>query len=253
MELIIQKHSSLAASTLALIRSSLAVVATAIVSLFLLFSMIILPKQRAWEFWLRCWCKTLLHILGVKVLISGRENIGQRGIYIMNHESIVDILSLPLVAPKQASFIAKQELRSMPFVGLAMQKAGCIFINRKSSKDAIESIREGLREMPEGYSIFIFPEGTRSEDTQIRVFKKGAFHIAKQLDLPIIPVVQVGCAEIALGRQWVCKPGNVHLQVGAPIWVTERADAEASVCLEEIRQKMVAMQSASPLLTKEVL
>lgn len=125
--------------------------------------------------------------------ISGRNNIksGQTYVLISNHQSMLDILVLYRLF-KRFKWVSKSELFKIPIVGWNMSLNRYISVDRSSKKSHLQMMRACEKNLNRGNSIMIFPEGTRSRDGQIHTFKEGAFMIAKQTKVPIIPIVLKG-------------------------------------------------------------
>ncbi|MEM6963829.1 MAG: HAD-IB family hydrolase [Bacteroidota bacterium] len=128
---------------------------------------------------------------GLQVAVKGEENLWKKrpAVFIMNHQSSVDLFLAAKLVRKDAVGIAKKELKRMPIIGQLMQAAGVIFIDRKNKEKAIEAMQPAVDALKNGTSIIIFPEGTRSKDYTLGRFKKGAFHLAMQAKVPIVPIV----------------------------------------------------------------
>ncbi len=113
-------------------------------------------------------------------------------VFVGNHQTAVDLLMLGSMFPRYCSVTAKRSLRSYPFLGWFMRLSGAIFIDRANSKDARSAMRgaaDAIRTQRQ--SVYMFPEGTRSgaQEPMLLPFKKGAFHLAVQAGVPIVPVV----------------------------------------------------------------
>ena len=203
---------------LALPRNIIAWVVTFLVGFSSCIGIITVGSRRSWEFWRKFWSITLLKVLGVQVEVEGKENLNGRAIYVMNHESIVDILTLGAILPGSTTFVSKVEIKRIPFIGTIMNAAGCIFIDRKNSKSAIQSIKEGLKTFHKDYSLIVFPEGRRRSAREgIGPFKKGFYHMAVQGEFPVVPIGQSGAKKVATGKQFLIRPGKVWIQAGKPL------------------------------------
>ncbi|WOO79683.1 putative 1-acyl-sn-glycerol-3-phosphate acyltransferase [Vanrija pseudolonga] len=125
-------------------------------------------------------------------LLTARDGKPQSAVIIGNHQSMLDILYLGRIFPKRTSIMAKKELKMTPILGQYMTLSGAVFIDRKNRKDAVNTVEQAGATMKKNdVSIWIFPEGTRSlhpEPTMLP-FKKGAFHLAVQAQIPVVPVV----------------------------------------------------------------
>lgn len=136
------------------------------------------------------------YAMGVKfeIVDNGNEilNTTRPAVFIMNHQTELDILLLAFVWPKYCSVTAKKSLRNVPFLGWYMTLSGTIFIDRVDRSQAIKAFEGAATAMRDKrQSVAIFPEGTRSYSAEpmLLPFKKGAFHLAIQAGVPIIPVV----------------------------------------------------------------
>ncbi len=128
---------------------------------------------------------------GIEMVVKGQEHLwAQRpAVFIFNHQSSADLFIVSKLIRKDATGIAKKELKNMPIIGQLMAASGVIFIDRKNREKAIEAMKPAVDALKGGTSIIIFPEGTRSRDYRLGPFKKGAFHLAMQAGVPIVPVV----------------------------------------------------------------
>ncbi len=167
----------------------------------------------------RLWARMLLLLGDTKVKVIGPENIlfGKPQIFMANHQSDFDILIALAHIPVQFRWIAKKELFAIPIFGAAMRSAGYIEIDRSNREKAIRSIDEAALRIRSGKSVMTFPEGTRSPDGHIKAFKQGAFHLAIQSGVPIIPVTIIGSGRIMPKRSLRIKPGQIKMVIGKPI------------------------------------
>ena len=187
----------------------------------------ILFTPRMGSFFGKVWAKSSALFTPMFVKVSGRENIkrGESYVIVANHQSQYDIFLLYGWVGIDFRWIMKKELRKAPFIGYASAKVGHIFLDRSSPRAAIESIEASKKQLVNGTSVVIFPEGTRSRDGKMRKFKKGAFKIAHQLELPILPVTIVGTNKI-MGSGFInVMPGSTKLIIHKPIDVNEYKDS----------------------------
>ncbi len=133
----------------------------------------------------------VIQMAGIRLVVKGEENLwAQRpAVFLFNHQSSVDIFIAAKLIRKNATGIAKKELKMMPVIGQLLQAGGVIFIDRKNKEKAIEAMKPAVEALKSGTSIIIFPEGTRSKGYRMGKFKKGAFHMAMEAGVPVIPVV----------------------------------------------------------------
>jgi 1-acyl-sn-glycerol-3-phosphate acyltransferase len=192
----------------------------------------------SWLTFMKPWAKGSLRIMGVRTELVGADNLKGPAVFISNHQSLIDVVFVPAVLPPTTKFVAKKELLWVPLWGWAFSKAGGIMIDRKNPQAAIHSIRDGLKRLPPGWSVVVFPEGTRTRNGDLQTFKKGAFHIAIETGLPIVPIAMEGAFDVVPRHQVLLRPGTIHVTVGAPIdtrgWRTE-------TIAEHMRQAWLAM------------
>lgn len=150
----------------------------------------------------KIWGKFFIYITGskVEVIYKDRENFekikDQACVVVANHQSNMDIPLLLGYLPKEIGFLAKKEMENWPIIGMWMKNIQCIFLNRKDPREGIKSIKEGIEKIKNGYSVVVFPEGTRSETGEIGEFKKGTFKLASDSGVIILPITIKGTLNI---------------------------------------------------------
>jgi 1-acyl-sn-glycerol-3-phosphate acyltransferase len=163
-------------------------------------------------------------------------------IYIGNHQDNFDVYIFGSIFPRRTIVIGKRELIWVPFFNLFYYAAGNIFIDRKRHRRAIEGISDAGRKIREkGVSVMIFPEGTRNKSgVGLLPFKKGAFHMAIEAGLPIIPLVASPVRQVLDDRQPRITPGVIRIRVLEPISTQGLTAADVPRLAEESRAKMLA-------------
>ena len=206
---------------------------------FLAASFSILVNPRVGSFWGATWAKVTGYLTPMFVKVHGRENIDTKQSYVIvaNHQSGYDIFVLYGWLGIDFKWIMKKELRKAPGIGYASHKVGHIFLDRSSPRAAIESINEAKRKLVNGTSVVIFPEGTRSGSNDIGCFKKGAFKIAFELELPILPVTLVDTYKI-YNKGLNLLPGSVEMHIHKPIDTSQYMDAHDK--LRELTRETIA-------------
>lgn len=138
-------------------------------------------------------------------------------VFISNHQTELDVLMLGSIFPKYCSVTAKSSLKKMPFLGWFMTLSGSVFIDRKNTKDAREAMQGAADQMSKRQqSVYMFPEGTRSyaKEPMLLPFKKGAFHLAVQAQVPIVPVVVANYSDVLYIKKFVFKSGKIPCKGG---------------------------------------
>ena len=189
------------------------------------FTMIFVPFRNA-EFVHKVqqfWSRSFYRLMFLPVTVEGLEHIqpGQSYVFVSNHQSMFDVWLIYGWLPVIFKWLMKAELRKVPFVGIACKAAGHIFVDRKNPKAAMESMENIKKQLKDGVCTVIFPEGTRTKDGQVGRFKRGAFQIALDLKLPIIPISLSGCYDVLpKGKPFVYRR-PVRMYVGEPIDITQ--------------------------------
>ncbi|MDG5800015.1 lysophospholipid acyltransferase family protein [Marinilabiliaceae bacterium ANBcel2] len=159
------------------------------------------------------WARVTCWITPVKVGVKGVENIKKSKSYVIvaNHQTGFDIFMLYAYLPIDFRWLMKKELRNIPFIGFASEKVGHIFIDKRSALTAINSLNHAKDKLVNGTSVFIFPEGSRTWDYRMKSFKKGAFRLALDLELDILPVTIVDSYKIKRRGSFNIVPGSAGL------------------------------------------
>lgn len=184
----------------------------------------------------RPWSPVAMGIMLGRVEIEAESDPDFRRTHVVvcNHQSMADIPAMFYAMRTPIRFIAKKELFNLPVVGWYLRSTGMIPVERGRGRSAIESlVREGSKDL-EGTSVVAFPEGTRSPDGSLRRFKKGAFRLALDRGLPILPVSVEGTRHLVTRSGLFGRPARVRVRIGAAIetegmdltGLVEQAEAE---------------------------
>ncbi|MDY6797068.1 MAG: 1-acylglycerol-3-phosphate O-acyltransferase [Actinomycetota bacterium] len=165
------------------------------------------------------WSRFNCYITPIRVTVTGKENIAGKQSYIVvsNHQSSYDIFLLFGWLGIDLKWVIKTELRKYPIFGYAVEKGGNIVIDRSKKKEAYRELQKAKQKITGGTSIIMLPEGTRSRTGQLGEFKKGAFWLAQELDLPILPVSITGTREILPPKTLNLFPGRAVMKIHEPV------------------------------------
>ncbi len=157
-------------------------------------------------------------LAGIKLVVKDEENMwkSRPAVFIFNHQSNVDLMILAKLLRKNAVGIAKKELEYSP-LGPVFKAAGMIFIDRSNKDKAIKAMEPAVEALKNGTSIGLAPEGTRSYDYTLGKFKKGAFHLAMQAKVPIVPIVIKNAHDAMPRGSNIIRPSVVEVAVLKPI------------------------------------
>lgn len=185
----------------------------------------------------------ILKIAGIKLKISGEENIDKKASYIFaaNHSSLFDIPAMQFAVPQQTSIVYKKELAKIPLFGWQMLAGPYILIDRKRADSARKSIEEAKRIMSEqGRSVLLFPEGTRSKTGEVQPFKRGAFYLASRVGFPIVPVSISGTDKILPKGKFKLRSGTIHIHYGIPFEARNiSAKKDEIELMEKVRNEII--------------
>lgn len=175
-------------------------------------------------------CRVVLKVAGTKLKAIGMDRVPKdRGVvYIFNHRSYFDPIICYATAPTLAGFIAMDSLKNVPFINVWMIFLRCLFLDRSSLRKGLKVIKEGVKLINEGHSIFIAPEGRRNFEGVFDMlpFKEGSFKLAKKSKCPIIPV-SINNADRIFEKQfpWI-KSTDVVIEYGEPIYIDNLEEGE---------------------------
>ena len=164
--------------------------------------------------WSRITCRLAL----CPVKVKGRERLNRKQSYVFvaNHQGAFDIFLIYGFLGFPIKWIMKKSLRSIPFVGAACESAGFVFVDNSSPKAAAKTIAVAEKRLTKGASLMIFPEGSRSKDGYMQRFKKGAYQMALDLKLPIVPITINGSYEVLSTHTLRLRPHKLELTIHDP-------------------------------------
>jgi 1-acyl-sn-glycerol-3-phosphate acyltransferase len=188
------------------------------------------------------WAKFMAYLTPVRVIVEGGENAHREQSYVVvtNHQSMYDILLIYGWLELDLKWVMKKELRRVPGIGIGCEKAGHIFVDRKKPRQAAKAISDALARLGKGVGILFFPEGTRSKDGHLLPFKKGAFRLSVEQNLPILPLTLVGTRDVQPGNTVSLFPGIIRMVIHPAI---DPSGKNADELLEETRS---TISSAMP-------
>ncbi|MBA4286517.1 MAG: HAD-IB family hydrolase [Xanthomonadaceae bacterium] len=198
-------------------------------------------SRRAADFITTAASDAAMAVLGVKIEVTGEEHLHAHRpcVFIINHQSKFDMFVMMNIVRSSFSGVAKAEAARVPGFGRYMKMAGVAFLDRADSQKSIDALKPAVERIKSGLSMCIAPEGTRSWTPKVGKFKKGAFHMAMQAGVPIVPVVIRNAGEIMGRNDQTMRAGTVQVAVLPGIdvtkWKLDRLDAH----IAEVRQMYV--------------
>jgi putative phosphoserine phosphatase/1-acylglycerol-3-phosphate O-acyltransferase len=165
------------------------------------------------------WAEFACAAVGLDLRVDGRDNLWKRrpAVFVFNHQSAADVMIMGKLLERDFTGIAKIEAASAPLSGALLKAGGAVFIDRADRARAIEALQPAVEALRNGVSLAIAPEGTRSETPALGPFKKGAFHMAMQAGVPMVPVVIHNAIDAQPKHEKVFRPATVYVEVLEPI------------------------------------
>ena len=185
------------------------------------------------------WSRSVLWFLLIPIKVTGQENVDpkQSYVFVANHQSFLDVFAVYGWLPNNFKWLMKKEIRKVPFVGTACAVAGHIFVDRSNPRAALQSMDHIKKELVDGISTVIFPEGTRTKTGEMGRFKQGAFKIAMDMGLPVVPLSLGGFFKAMPSGQAFANPrARVSLHIGKPIDISQFNDVNEA--MEYVREQI---------------
>ncbi|KAK4982629.1 1-acylglycerol-3-phosphate O-acyltransferase [Elasticomyces elasticus] len=182
--------------------------------------------------------------IGVEFVVHDSVGGLQRrpAVFVGNHQTELDVCMLGAVFPRYCSVTAKSSLKWVPVLGWFMALSETVFINRTSRTSALAAFSSAAQTMhSHKQSVFIFPEGTRSyaSTPMLLPFKKGAFHLAVQAQVPIVPIVVANYSEVLDTRRRVFRSGRIPVKVLKPVETKGLGKEDVDALVERVRSAML--------------
>ena len=183
----------------------------------------------------RLWGRGLMYVVPSTVEVTGRDTLDKSQPYVVvsNHLSLMDIPMLYGWLQLDLKWVVKKELRKVPFIGGGCARLGHIFLDRSDPEASIRQLKQVKSELQPGTSILFFAEGTRSRDGKLHDFKKGAFQMARDLEIAILPITVRDTDGILPPDGMGLRPGNAVMIIHPPI----AASVVATLSSDELRDK----------------
>ena len=195
----------------------------------------------------RLWAPGLLIGAGAKLRVEGLERVdfSKPHVFVANHQSIIDVCVLFRALPVPIRFVIKQELAKVPFIGWYARAMGMIFIERGHAREAAMRLHGVVSLVRGGQSLCAFPEGTRSRDGSIRPFKGGAFQVALQAGVPVVPIAIEGSGAVLPASGFRVRPGTITLRIGEPIPTSDLHAGNRHALAQRAHDAVAAMHASA--------
>lgn len=205
-------------------------------------------RRDALNFSLSVFADTASALIGLNLKIKGEHHLWSHrpAVFVFNHQSNVDMVIIARLLRRDITGVGKREIRDMPIIGRVLEASGVVLIDRQNTASAIEAMRPLVDAMRvEGRSVCLSPEGTRTISPKLAEFKKGAFHLAMQAGVPMVPIVIHNSVDVQPKGDILYHPGTVEVEVLPPVdtskWsaetINKHVSAVRNMYLEALDQK----------------
>lgn len=186
------------------------------------------------------WSDKVAKHFKTNIKVINPENLPEEGpcVYVSNHQSYADILVLLNVIKHQTGFIAKEELASIPVFSKWILRIGSLFILRGDARESLKTISEGVDKIKDGYSLVIFPEGTRSRGGQMGEFKPGSLKLATKAKTVVVPLTINGSYKMYEEPGQITKNVTIEITVHKPV-DTSQMDRKELAGLSEVLEETI--------------
>lgn len=203
-------------------------------------TMWVTSNPKAFNFWSTVWGVgiTAGMGIGIRTRFASPLPTDQPYVFAINHQVALDIPAVGSAIPVPFGWVAKSELKRVPFLGASIQSSPSVFIDRSHPKRSIETMKVAGERIRNGVSIAIFPEGSRSHSSELGAFKRGAFLLAIEAQVPVVPVTIVNGHTLFNEKTRTARPGIMHIEVGDPIDIQGWTRADIPKLMEGVREVM---------------
>lgn len=185
------------------------------------------------------WSDSLLHKTGVTVSVDGLENIPEEPVvFVSNHQGYFDIPILFAALDAPHPLVAKKEMQKVPLLRTWMRLLGCVFLDRENARQSMGALRDAGKLLEQGYSVTIFPEGTRAKSDTMGEFKSGAFRVASKGRVKLVPVIIDGSYKALEGNHYRLKRTAVRVSILPPVSTEGLSREELKQLPKELEERM---------------
>ena len=181
-------------------------------------------------------------LIGLKLNIKGEYHVWENrpAVFVFNHQSKADIIIIAKLLRRDIAGVGKKEIKHYPLIGQILEFAGVVFIDRQDSASAIEAMLPLVDAMrDDGKSVVIAPEGTRTISPRLGRFKKGAFHLAMQAGVPVVPIVIHNAIDVAPKGEFIFRSATVDIEVLPPIDTSDWQASTINKHVAEVRSQFL--------------
>ncbi len=194
------------------------------------------------------WARTCVFLSGARLDVLGMENLRKHpvAVYAANHTSYMDTPVVFSTLPFQFRILAKKELWSLPFIGWYLNRSGQIPIDTDNPRATLSSLSVGVKALRSGMPLFVFPEGSRTPDGELKTFLAGAAFLAIRAQVPVVPIALSGVYDLLPIHTSHFYPCEVALMAGEPINTVGMTPRQVDELTERLRSEIARMLETAP-------
>src|SRR4029450_1478051 len=214
--------------------------AVALVAPFLILLVILTGNENFIYSPVRFFVRAGLAMVGVRVEVTGIERLDPNQTYIFtpNHQSLIEVPLFVAYLGRNPAYLGKKEIFKYPVFGYGIRLIGAVPVARSNSPAAVESAKAATKNLRRGKSYVVYPEGTRSRDGRMLPFKKGAFMMAIDAGVPVVPVTVSGATRIMPKAQVKVFPSTVRITVHEPLSTVGYSKGNVFQLMERTRAQL---------------
>lgn len=212
----------------------------ALIAPFLIALVLITKNENLIYAPVRVFVRAGLAMVGVRVEVSGVSRLAPNQTYIFtpNHQSLIEVPLWVAYLPRNVAYLGKKEVFKYPIFGYGIRLVGVVPVDRSNSPSAVESAKLATENLRRGKSYVVYPEGTRSKDGALLPFKKGAFIMAIDGGVPVVPITISGATRIMPKGQIKIFPSTVRVTIHEPIPTDGYSKSNVIELMERTREKI---------------
>ncbi len=199
-------------------------------------SQLIVRRRGVFRWWTNFWARSIFAGIGIRIACKHLHELDCSASYVFvcNHQILLDIPLAALAIKCPFAYVSKAGLARVPFLGQAIRYSPSVFVDRSNPRRSYESIKRAGEQIRNGTSVIIYPEGARSYERALQPFMKGAFLLALEAGVSIVPVTILDAYDVLNERKHLARPGLVHVVVGKPIALCGTTRSELPALMEKV-------------------
>ncbi|MCZ6757286.1 MAG: lysophospholipid acyltransferase family protein [Bacteroidetes bacterium] len=205
-----------------------------------LLTQFFLRRVSVFRWWSVFWARSMFFGVGLRIEQRqlGHLDCDTSYVFASNHQILIDIPLTALAISCPFGFVAKSDLARVPFLGAALRYSPSVFVNPSNPRKSYESIKRAGEHIRAGTSVIIFPEGARTYQKALIPFQRGAFLLALEAGVPIVPVTILDAYRVFNEKLRLARPGLIRVVVGNPIPLAEMSRSDLPELMDRVKNEI---------------